>query len=142
MTIVPYDHVLVLYDGSAEAGRALSAASALARREGALLTVAAVVELEQHSIGCSIGASTWNDVLRDAAHQDLQHAAGLLGMPARFEVLCGKRGAAALLDGAQKLGCDAIMLPPRPRQRLRRVLRRDPAPGIRRRAHCVVLQPD
>ena len=86
-----FGHVLVLYDGSAEAGEALTAASALASRDHALLTVAAVVELEGRSIGCSIGASTWNEVLRDAAHADLQRAAGLVDMPARFEVLCGRR---------------------------------------------------
>ncbi len=137
-----FGHVLVLYDGSAEAGEALTAASALASRDHALLTVAAVVELEGRSIGCSIGASTWNEVLRDAAHADLQRAAGLVDMPARFEVLCGRRASAALVDGARELGCDAIVLPPRPRRLLSRALTRNHAPAIRRRAHCIVLQPD
>jgi nucleotide-binding universal stress UspA family protein len=107
-----------------------------------LLTVAAVVELEGRSIGCSIGASTWNEVLKDAAHADLRRAAGLVDMPARFEILCGRHGKAALVDGAEALGCDAIMLPPRPRRRLSRAMTRDHAQAIRRRAHCAVLQPD
>jgi nucleotide-binding universal stress UspA family protein len=137
-----FAHVLVLYDGSAEAGVALSAAAALASRDRALLTVAAVVELEGGAIGCSIGASTWNEVLRDAAHADLRRAAALLDMPACFEVLCGRREEAALVDGADLFGCDAIMLPSRPRRLLSRAMTRNRAPAIRRRAHCAVLQPD
>lgn len=139
---VAYQHVLVVYDGSPEAADALTAASALAARDRALLTVAAVVELEGPSIGCSIGASTWNEVLRDAAQADLDRAARLVDVPSRFEILAGRPSTAALLDGARALGCDAIMLPPRPRRALRRAITRDPAPRIRRRAHCVVLRPD
>jgi nucleotide-binding universal stress UspA family protein len=63
-------------------------------------------------------------------------------MPARFEVLCGQHGEVALVDGARALGCDAIMLPSRPRRLLSRAMTRDHAPEIRRRAHCAVLQPD
>jgi nucleotide-binding universal stress UspA family protein len=138
---VAYEHVLVLFDGTPEAEAGLAAASELAFRERALLTVAAVVELEPPCRGCSIGTSVWNDVMRDAARGDLDRAAKLVDMPARFELLCGEPGT-ALVDGALALGCDAIMLPARPHRRLGRVRGRDRAPAIRRRAHCPVLQPN
>jgi hypothetical protein len=46
-----------------------------------------------------------------------------------------------LVDCATELGCDAIMLPPPPRHRLRRMLGRDRASAIRRLASCPVVQP-
>src|SRR5438270_913632 len=49
--------------GSPEAEAALADASELAPSEHALLTVAAVVELEPPCRGCSIGRSVWNDVM-------------------------------------------------------------------------------
>jgi nucleotide-binding universal stress UspA family protein len=136
---MPYAHVLVVCDGSSEADEAVRAASELAIRDRARLTVAAVVELEPPGRGCQVGAGTWNDVMRDAASADLDRARKVIGAPAQFTVLCGPRGR-ALVNGVQELGCDAIMLPRR-RRRMSKILVRDPAPTVRRRTNCAVLQP-
>jgi nucleotide-binding universal stress UspA family protein len=134
-----YQHVLVVCDGSSEADEAVRAASEIALRDRARLTVAAVVELERPGRGCQFGASTWNEVLHDAASADLDRARSVVDSPAHFTILAGPPGR-ALVDGARELGCDAIILPPRPRTRLRRILSRDRALAVRRRTGCDVLQ--
>ena len=137
---MPYRHLLVICDGSAEADDAVRAASELARRDRAKLTVAAVVELARSGRDCTGGASEWNAVLRDAARADLDRAAGILDSPAVFTVLYGEPARAAA-EGARVLGCDAIMLPAPSRRRLGRLFARDRAPALRQRAACPVLQP-
>ena len=47
----------------------------------------------------------------------------------------------AIPDGANEFDCDAIVLPPRARRRPARLISRDQAAAIRRRASCEVLQP-
>jgi nucleotide-binding universal stress UspA family protein len=86
------------------------------------------------------GTGVWNDVLLDRARADLERAARLVETPAELTVLFGSPRQ-ALLDGAEEFDCDAIMLPPRPRRRLARLLSRDQAAAIRRRAACEVLRP-
>jgi nucleotide-binding universal stress UspA family protein len=135
-----YRSLLVYCDGTPEADEAVVAASGLARRDHALLTIAAVVELERPSIRCGMHTSTWNDVLRDAASDDLERAARLVDSPAHFTVLCGEPNQ-AIADCAAERGCDAIMLPPAPRRRLSRMLARDRVAAIRRLASCAVVQP-
>jgi len=135
-----YQHVLVVCDGSSAGDEAVRAASELARRDRARLTVAAIVELERPGHGCQFGGSTWNDVLRDAASADLDRARTVVDSPAHFTVLCGPPRR-ALVDGVRELGCDAIMLPQRPRGRLTRLLSRDRAEALRRSTDCTVLQP-
>jgi nucleotide-binding universal stress UspA family protein len=137
---MPYRHLLVICDGSSEADDAVRAASELARRDRAKLTVAAVVELERPGRSCVPGTSTWNEVLRDAARADLDRAARILDSPAAFTVLYGEAARAAA-EGARVLGCDAIMLSAPSRRRLGRLLARDRASALRRRATCPVLQP-
>jgi nucleotide-binding universal stress UspA family protein len=137
---VAYQHLLVVCDGTAEGDDAVIAASRLALHDHARLTVVAVAELERPTAGCGIWTTTWNDVLRDAAADDLNRARGVVESPAHFELLCGKPSR-AVADAAHDLGCDAIMLA-RPRRRLGGLLRRDPLRRVRTRAGCVVLQPD
>ena len=138
-----YEHLLVAYDGTAEGDEAIVAADLIAQRSRARLTIAVVVELEQPArlvTRWPRGTSVWNDVLLDRARADLERAARLVKAPAELTVLFGpaKR---ALPEGAKEFDCDAIMLPPRPRRRLARLLSRDHAAAIRRRASCEVLQP-
>ena len=140
---IPYRHLLVAYDGSSEGGEAVIAADLLAQRDGAGLTIVAVVDLEPRLLAATRlprGRSVWNDVLLDAARADLQRAAHLTETPAELTVLFGP-ARHALPRGAEEFGCDAIMLPPRPRGRLRRLLSRDQARVVRRYARCEVLQP-
>ena len=135
--------MLVAYDGTSEGDEAVVAADLLAQRDGAQLTIVVVVELERPVRSITRlprGTSVWNDVLLDRARADLQRAGSLAETPAELTVLFGPTRR-ALPAGAQEFDCDAIMLPPRPKGRLRRLLSRDQAGAVRRRASCDVLQP-
>jgi nucleotide-binding universal stress UspA family protein len=140
---IAYRHLLVAYDGTTEGDEAIVAAELLAQRDRSRLTIVVVVELERLSRWVTRwprGTGVWNDVLLDRARADLDRAACLMEAPAEFTVLFG-RPDRAVPDGATEFDCDAIMLPPRPRGRLARLLSRDPAVAIRRRTSCEVLQP-
>jgi nucleotide-binding universal stress UspA family protein len=107
------------------------------------LTIVVVVELERPLRWVTRwprGTGVWNDILLDRARADLDRAARLVQSPAEFTVLFGPPHR-ALPDAAKEFDCDAIMLPPRPRRRLARLLSRDYAVAIRRRVSCAVLQP-
>jgi nucleotide-binding universal stress UspA family protein len=134
---MPYRHVLVVCDGSSEGDEAVRAASELAVRDHALLTVAAVAQLEQPGRSCQCGTSIWNDVLLDSAAADLERARALVDSPARFTVLTGSIGP-ALADAESELGCDVIVLAAPPRRRLIRIFTRDQARAVRRRTRCPV----
>jgi hypothetical protein len=135
---VSYEHVLAVTDGSREADRAVVAASELAFEHRARLTVAAIVELEPAGRHCGPGPSVWNEVLRDAARADLDRAERLVGVPADYEILYGKR-LDAIADGAVGLCCDVIVIPDHSHG-LSRVLHRDRAATLARRTGCAVIQ--
>jgi nucleotide-binding universal stress UspA family protein len=138
-----YRHLLVAYDGTSEGDEAILAADAMAHRDRMDLTIVVVVELEKPSrliTRWPRGTSVWNDVLLDRARADLARAASLVSAPAELTVLFGSL-ARALPDGAEEFDCDAIMLPPRPRRRLARLVSRNHAAAVRRRASCAVFQP-
>jgi len=140
---IPYQHLLVAYAGTPEGEEAVVAAGLLAERDRARLTIAVVVELERSMrwvTRWSRGTGVWNDVLLDRARADLQHAARLASVPAELTVLVGTPDR-ALPEAVDELGCDAIMLPPLPGSRLKRLLRRDHVAAIRRRTSCEVIQP-
>ena len=107
------------------------------------MTIVVVVELEPRLLAAARlprGRSVWNDVLLDEARADLKRAASLIETSAELTVLFGP-ARRALPAGAEEFDCDAIMLPPRPTGRFRRMLSRDQAAMIRQRAPCAVLQP-
>jgi nucleotide-binding universal stress UspA family protein len=140
---IAYRHLLVAYDGTSEGDEAIVAAELLAQRDRSRLTIVVVVELERPLRWVTRwprGTSVWNDILLDRARADLDRAARLVQAPAELTVLFGPPRR-ALPDGATEFDCDAIMLPPRPRRRLARLLSRDQAVAIRRRTSCEVLQP-
>ena len=119
------------------------AADLLAQRDGARVTIVVVVELEPRLLAAARlprGRGVWNDVLLDEARADLERAAGLIEAPAELTVLVGP-ARRALPEAAEEFDCDAIMLPPRPTSRLRRLLSRDQAAVIRRGTLRKVLQP-
>lgn len=131
------------YDGTSEGDEAIVAAELLAQRDGSRLTIVVVVELERPlrwGTRWPRHTSVWNDVLLDRARADLDRAARLVETPAELTVLFGPPRR-AVPDGAREFQCDAIMLPPRPRHRLARLLSRDQSVAIRRRSSCDVLQP-
>lgn len=140
---IAYRHLLVAYDGSSEADEAVVAADLLAQRDAARLTIVVVVELERPLrlvTRFPRGTRVWNDVLLDRARADLQRAARLVETPAELTVLFGPPRR-AVPEGAKEFECDAIMLPPRPKGRVRRLLSRDQARVMRKRASCEVVQP-
>ncbi len=138
-----YRHLLVAYDGTSEGDEAIFAADAMAHRDRIRLTIVVTVELEKPLRWVTRwprGTSVWNDVLLDRARADLERAGHLLTVPAELTVLFGSP-TRALPEGAKEFDCDAIMLPPRPRRRLARLVSRNHAAAIRRRASCEVFQP-
>jgi nucleotide-binding universal stress UspA family protein len=140
---LPYRHILVAYDGTSEGDEAIVAADLLAQQGRSRLTIVVVVELERPLRWVTRwprGTSSWNDVLLDRARADLDRAARLVESPANLTVLFGPPRQ-AIPDGAKEFDCDAIMLPPRPRRHLARLISRDQAAAIRRRVSCDVLQP-
>jgi transposase len=140
---IAYRHLLVVYDGTSEGDEAIVAANRMAHRDRTRLTVVVVVVLEQPVRWVTRwprGTGVWNDVLLDRARADLERAARLLEVPAELTALFGP-SSRAVPAGAKEFDCDAIMLPPRPRQGLARLFSRDRAAAIRRRASCEVLQP-
>jgi nucleotide-binding universal stress UspA family protein len=133
----------VAYDGTSEGDEAILAADQMARRDRTRLTIVVVVLLEQPLRWITRwprGTSVWNDVLLDQARGDLERAKQLVEAPAEFTVLFGSPHQ-ALPEGAEEFDCDAIMLPPGRRGSLAKLLSRDHAAVIRRRATCDVLQP-
>lgn len=138
-----YRHLLVAYDGTSGGDAAVLAADQMARRDRTKLTIVVVVLLERPLRWVTRwprGTSVWNDVLLDRARADLERAKQLVEAPAEFTVLFGSPHQ-ALPQGAVEFSCDAIMLPPGRRGSLARLLSRDHAAAIRRRAACDVLQP-
>jgi nucleotide-binding universal stress UspA family protein len=138
-----YRHILVAYDGTEEGDTALRAAAAMSRRDGARLTIAAVVQLERplrRVARLPLATHVWNDVLLDEARADLERAARLVDVPAERTYLFGTQ-ARALADGAEELGCDAIMVAALPRNLFARTLLRVRTRALRRRATCAILEP-
>ena len=134
---MPYRHVLVVCDGSSEGYDAVRAASELAVRDRATLTVAAVAELDHPGRCSSFGVGGWNDTLIEAADEDLDRARRLVDGPASFTVLTGPIER-ALADAERQLGCDLIVLP-RPAGGLGRIFRRDHSKTVGRRTGCQVM---
>jgi nucleotide-binding universal stress UspA family protein len=140
---VAYQHILVAYDGTSEGDAALLAASELAARDGARLTIVTVVALERpirRVTRVPMLTSVWNDVLLDRARGDLERADRLLDMPAERTVLFGSQ-TKALAGGAEEFGCDAIMLPAPRSRRLAQLLHLDRSRRLQRRAAVPVLLP-
>ncbi len=138
-----YQHILVAYDGTSDGDAALLAASKLAMRDGARLTIVTVVTLERpirRVTRVPMLTSVWNDVVLDRARADLERADRLIDVPAQRTVLFGPQ-TKALADGAEEFGCDAIMLPARQPRWLAKLLGHDRARRLQRRADVPVLRP-
>jgi nucleotide-binding universal stress UspA family protein len=141
---VAYRHILVAYDGTSDGDAALLAASRLAARDGARLTIVTVVTLERpirRVTRLPMLTSVWNDVLLDRARADLERADQLLDIPAERTVLFGPQ-IKALAAGAEEFGCDAIMLPGRQPRWLAKLLHHDRSRRLQRRAKVPVLRLD
>ena len=140
---VAYQHILVAYDGTSEGDAALLAASKLATRDGARLTIVTVVALERpirRITRFPMLTGVWNDVLLDRARADLDRADLLLDIPVERTVLFGSQ-TKALAAGAEEFGCDAIMLPAPRFRRLGQLLHLDRSRRLERRAAVPVLHP-
>lgn len=122
-------HVLVVFNGSAAAPRALLDAAAIADEHDAEISVISTVPHDARKVGCvNCGVSTpyWNATLNDLAKKELATARAILGdrHPAtRFSVVSGN-DTGALRRAVAELGCDLVVLPRRDRFRRRGARRR------------------
>lgn len=140
---VPYQHILVEYDGTSDGDAALVAAANLAMRDGAKLTIVTVVALERtmrRLTRLPMLTGVWNDVLLDRARADLERAGRLLDRPTQRTVLFGPQ-TKALAAGAEEFGCDAIILPAPRSRRLASLLYRRRARRLSHVAGVPVLRP-
>lgn len=107
-------HVLVLYDGSDAARRALAAAASITGERRAALTVVSLVAHERESGGCCcVPGTTWNRELDTLADEQVQQARVLLrahGCVAHFAIVEGS-GGRAIRSSADEFGCDLVMVP-------------------------------
>jgi Universal stress protein family len=104
-------HILVAYDGTSDGDAALLAASELARRDGARLTIVTVVALERpirRVTRLPMLTSVCNDVLLDRARADLERAGRLRDNPPNARccsVLRLRRSRPALRSSAATQSC-------------------------------------
>jgi nucleotide-binding universal stress UspA family protein len=136
-------HVLVVFDHSAAAARALLDAAAIAEEHGAEISVISTVPHDPGRRGCAtcgVSRSHWNAMLTELAESELATARAILGerLPAtRFGVVSGVDGG-TLRRTVSELGCDLLVLPERGRFRRRGARRR--VARLRRRLAVDVLE--
>lgn len=115
------EHILVVFDRSAAARRALLDAAAIADEHDAEISVVTLIEPERRTLGRCLRSGYWNRVLDEVARADLEAAAAMLGdrdpVP-RFDVI-RRAGGRGLRDAVATLGADLVLVP-----------RRGPLPGL------------
>jgi nucleotide-binding universal stress UspA family protein len=137
-------HILCCYRPGARADRALRAASQLALRERAELTIAVVREARGAARACcGMTAGYWDQLLDEADQDDARQAQEIAGsgrVPTRVVILRGPRAPELISDYARDEHCDVIAVPARsllaggdalPRRTVRR---------IRKSAPCEVIE--
>jgi nucleotide-binding universal stress UspA family protein len=135
--------VLVSYESSPAGRAALLHAAALARREGAALTVVSVATTEPTDVGCGRcrqGAAIWNREMRSMADETLAEARMLLeGSPMiDYEVAVGSPREAVARSAATRRA-DVIVVPSEATGRLRRLLSPSTAERLRRAGRWQVV---
>jgi nucleotide-binding universal stress UspA family protein len=127
----PIRHVLVVFDGSSTARRALRQAIALCDEHEGELTVLTFVAHEIRSVGCCVPAVMWNRELDEMAAGDLAVARAMVGDHpgiTSLEAVSGS-GTVAVAREARRRDCDLILVPQhgplrtRTARRLRRMVR-------------------
>ncbi len=106
-------HVLVIYDGSAAARRALAEAASLTAEHDAALTVVTLVAHERQAVGCCVPAATWNRELDAIVDEQLTEVRAILGSSGRSAHIAAVEGdgARAAHRTAEALGCDLVLVP-------------------------------
>src|SRR5215207_9809541 len=109
-------HILVVYDGTSAARRALLDAAALAGEHEAEISVITLVT-HDHSkvncVACGVSRTYWNRTMDELAENDLATACAILGErepQPRFSIVSG-HGAAAIQRAVRELGCDLVLVP-------------------------------
>lgn len=112
----PIRHVLVVFDGSRAAPRALRAATAIADEHDAELSVVSVSAHDRRTTGCvncGISIALWNEMLDAVAEGELDTARAIVGDRQRrthFAVVPGD-DARTLRRAVSELGCDLVVVP-------------------------------
>ena len=145
---MPYAHILVPSDGSELSQRAIDHAVQLASRLGARLTflhVHANVPLPLGGLGEALDPRTM-EALIAASLQDsdriLEAAAAVAeraGVPARCERVPGDLPHRGILDAAERLGCDLIVMASHGRRGLSGLLIGSETQRVLNQAPCPVL---
>lgn len=109
-------HILVVYDGTAAARRALLDGGALAGEHEAEISVVTQVA-HDHSyanwVCCGVSRTYWNRMMDELAENDLATACAILGErepKPRFSIVSG-HGPAAIQGAARELDCDLVLFP-------------------------------
>ena len=111
-----FEHILVVYDGSAAAKTALADAMAISDEHEAEISVVALVDHEPPGAGCArcgLGQPHWNDVMDDMAEADLAEARQALADhpgDTHFEVVSGS-GPSGIRGAVARFGCDLVLVP-------------------------------
>ncbi|MFB9279587.1 universal stress protein [Cohnella cellulosilytica] len=109
-----FNHILVPYDGSEPAGRALDKAIQLARRDtGTRITVAHVINLLPVAIGDMTFAQpeSYQEEVRKQGEQIIENVKQQVGeLPGSDVVILAGSPASAILDYAESSACDLIII--------------------------------
>lgn len=122
---VSVSHVLIAFDGSKRARRALADGVATARSSGSRITVLALAATEKPARCCNLQTTFWNQEVRRLAQDSIGDARTLvdLEIDAHYVVREGS-GRRAVAEAAVELGCDLIVEPGRRGRSRRRPISR------------------
>jgi nucleotide-binding universal stress UspA family protein len=148
MLLMPYSHLLVPSDGSELSSRAIDHAVNLAVALGARITflhVVANTPIPLIGLGERLDVQTM-ELLIAASHQESDRildqaslAASLAGVSAQCERVPGDLPHRAIVDTAQRLGCDLILMASHGRRGLSGLLIGSETQRVLTLAHCPVL---
>ena len=148
LLLMPYSHLLVPSDGSELSSRAIDHAVNLAAALGARITflhVVANTPIPLIGLGERLDVQTM-ELLIAASHQESDRildqaslAASLAGVSAQCERVPGDLPHRAIVDTAQRLGCDLILMASHGRRGLPGLLIGSETQRVLALAHCPVL---
>ncbi len=148
LVVMPYSHLLVPSDGSDLSRRAIDHAVSLAAALGARITflnVEAITPIPLVGLGEKLDVQTM-ELLLAASHRESDRileeasvAAATAGVSAQCERVPGDLPHRVIVDTAQRLGCDLILMASHGRRGLSGLLIGSETQRVLTLAHCPVL---